>query len=294
MVENIKKEKTKHLSFWGFNIKILSNERKGDAVYEQVFKDIFSKIPYEAISTDKGVTLKNQFEDLYMFNDSQHSLLHGKITRFTILEGDNWFNEKTKEYEKPDYNKDLHPNGSDADYILIPAAHRMYVLVQQKVSIRQIELFLNKAIAKVISTTEDFSIDLIKSKDVIERIIFAPALIDMVVNVSYTNDDAGDEAQEEIDEMLKKAQIGKISAKIKADNHGSLNTKVPLIRGLLELSKDNGYVEANVINEDGNKEKIVTTEFPNKLPIIVKPEENVNQKVFAKVMEEYRKNRNGQ
>lgn len=283
-----KKVKMKNNFFWGFNIKLISNERSGEDAYFDMIHKMFTADIRKPIGNDKAATMRNQVSKSYAFNDVEHRVLHGKLTRYTLLDGTQWYNEVTKEYEDPKLQKGIYPNGFETDYIFIPAVHKFFVANNSKVTRNMVHAFLEEALKEVIDSKEDFTLNVMQSQDTIEQIINAPQLRDLYVDVTVTNDDAGDKAQEAIDKMLKKNNIRKFEANIKPDISGALNGKEEFIRGLLELAKDNGEAVAHVVNEDGKKVKIVTSDFPEKFNIKTAENDDIITNIFGTIMGRYK------
>lgn len=288
MAKAPKKAKEKTFQYYGLNIKLQSDERKGEDVYYSLLKSIFDQDLHEKIGAERAMTFKTQFTSNFLFKERRHKVLHGQLVRYTILDEDHWYNTKTKEFEKYDTPDDIFPNGFETHYIFIPAAHRFYFAVNQKVSIVSVETFITKALKKIIGVREEIRVNLIQSNDTFDEIIFAKQLKSLRVSVSYTNDDIGKEAMELMDNFLKDAQIGEAEAVFKPDQHGNLNTDSAMVRGFLEVAKENGEAEATIVKEDGKQKKIVTKNYPEKRPVIVTDTDDVNNKLFNDVMKEYR------
>ena len=147
---------------------------------------------------------------------------------------------------------------------------------------------LDKALKDVINSKEEFELNIMQSQDTIDEIINATELKDLYISVSVTNDDAGDKAQQAMDKILKKNKINKIETHLKPDATGSLNNKEEFIRGLLELAKDNGEAVATVVNGDGKKTKIVTSDFPEKVVIKTAENDDVITNLCANMIGKYK------
>ncbi|MES2479950.1 MAG: DUF4747 family protein [Bacteroidota bacterium] len=280
------KKKTSH--FYGFNIKLFSDTRSEDA-YLDLIRTVFNVPSLVKISKEKAMALRSQNVVEYTFNGKKHKVAYGKLIRFTVLSDDDWYDSTTKELKRFDLPGNTHPNSQEVDYIFIPATHRFYFTASSKISITATEAFLHKAIStKGIQNGEDYGIYLIQSQDTITQIINSPVLKSLKVKVSYTNDDIGDEAFELIDQFLKDAQVGETESTFRPDQHGTLNTESSLIRGYLEVARENGAAEASVINEAGRREKIVTTNYPDKRKVEYTESDNLPRNLFDDVMTEYR------
>jgi hypothetical protein len=283
-----KKPKMKNNFFWGFNIKLTSTRRSGEDAYFDMIHQLFMKDIRKPIGNGKMATLSSQKKKEYAFNGTPYKVLYGRLTRYSLLEGSQWYNEATKQYEQPVLPKGIYPDAFDTDYIFFPEIHKFYIVNNTKVSSTIALAFLQEGLREVIEQNESYTVSILQSQDTINAIINAPSLKDLYVNLSVTNDDAGDKAQEAVDKLLKTNNIGRIEAKFKPDATGNLNTKQELIRGLIELAKDNGEAVANVVNENGKKTKVVTSKFPEKINIPTAENEDLITKLFGTIMPRYR------
>lgn len=265
-------QKLKEFKYFGFNIKIQPNERNNNSVYKQVIKDLFTKDIIAQVGGEKAVTLRTQFSTEIPLKSKTETVYYGKITRYTTLDGKNWYDKTKKDFVNFEIPLDLFPNGFETDYVFIPAAHRFYIRVNAKVGVNAVQKYLLLALPQVLQSPETFTVNIIQSQDVIEKILQSKELDSLKVALTYTNDDIGDEAQQLMDDLLKDGNIGEFIGAFKPDNTGNLNTNSQFIRGVLELAKENGVAEAVIRDDNGRKQKIITDVYPEK--IVIKSEED--------------------
>jgi hypothetical protein len=282
------KRKLKRFRFFGFNVKLYSLERKGESIYAELIQNIFRQDILVSIGAERAMTLRTQFTASATNQDLRHQIFYGKLLRFTLLEGNNWYSKTKHDFINYEVPLDAFPNAFETDYIFIPAVHRFFIKISSKINANITREFLEKAFSRVALSNEQVTVNVIQSKDIIDQIISSDDLRSLKVNVSYTNDDIGDEAQELIDKLLKDGQIGEAEASFRPDQNGNLSTKSSLIRGLLEIAKDNGRAEATIINENGKRQKIKTTNYPEKINIDSESEESIKIALFEKMMKEHR------
>ena len=288
MSDGAPKRKIITKKFYGFNIKIQSNRDIDEVVFSSLIKELYDGRIGKKVSNDKVVILRTQFKTEKTFNGTTHDIYYGKMARYTLIEGSQWFNERTMELENPSFPSGIHPSGFEGDYIFIPAVHRFFLEVQQKVTVTMALEFLKLAFGQIIKPGEICIVSLMQEQNVIDSIINAPAIKSLRVKVSYTNDDVGDKAQEALDKILKGANVGKIDATLKAPPQGSIDSSKEFIRGLIELSKDNGGSRARIINISGKREIIDTSEYPEKLKITLDDKQDERGKLFSLIMERLR------
>jgi hypothetical protein len=289
MKKNSSKSKIKTIksNYLGINIRLKSNNRKGDSAYVELINKI-AELGYEKISLDKAMTIRTLFRNTADFKGTSHMYFHGKLTKFTFLDGGNWLNLKNKDLENYDLPVNLYPNACDADFVFIPSAHRFFIKINNKISLISLMKFLSAALNTVVPSDELFEVTMLQSQDVIDEILSSKKLSRLKVNISYTNDDLGDIAEVDIDDLLRGAQVGNLDMILKPDQNEYLDTQSNFVKGVLKVAKDNGSAEASIENIEGKTYKINTSEHPEKFQIESKKLEEIPNNVFKLVMDKYR------
>lgn len=286
--EKQQKEKAKQYGYYGFNVKILTNAKKTEKLYLDAFANIYEQGITAVIAAEKGVSLRTQFSTKVPFKDKDHVVLYGKIVRYTLLEKGNWYSKQIRDYVEHEVPKDIFPNPFEADYVFIPAVHRFFIRTGTKVSITAAEAFLKIAVKKVIGGDEDVDVYLIKSTELIEKIINSKEIKSVKVTLSYTNNDIGGDAEDEMDEVFKDLQLGKGTFILSHDVSGHLNKENTFLKGIIGLSKDNGEAEASIINDEGKREKVITKAHADKIKVVAKEEDAAKNELFQKMMKEHK------
>ncbi len=282
-----KKEKLKQYKYYGFNIKLSSNENKGDLAYFNIVKALYDKDIHAMVSSDKKITLRTQFRKKLVYKENEYDILYGFIVRYAIVEGDNWYSEKKRDFEKVAIPKDVFPSPFETEYIFLPSVHRFFIKINGKVSPKMVKIFLEDALKQVISRRESVSVNLMQSYGAIQEILDADEIQRLKVEVSYTNDDIGGDAKEEIDRLLKEANIGNATVMFTPDQTGKLKEDSVVVQGFLELATENGEASATIISE-GKKKRIVTKHHPAKLLVMGKDDTDAAQKLLNEQMKKNR------
>lgn len=282
-----KKDKQVSVSYFGYNITLRSDKRKGENAYLELIK-LVRDIGYVQISPDKAITVKTYAETSTSENGTNYTIVYGRLIKFTLLEGDNWYNSKNRDVVKYTPPEGVYPNAFETDFVFIPYTHRFYLKISPKFASKSVFAFLLGAFSQVITADEIVNVSIIQSSDVIETILTSRELKALNVVVSYTNDDIGPDAQELIDGLLKEAHSGKTEIALKPDQSGNLNTDSKLVKGFLEVAKENGEATASIINLDGKKQTIVTANHPEKIKIVSTSQDNNKAELFKDTVKKYR------
>lgn len=279
----------KKIDYFGFNIKIVTNDKKNPKSYYNLFERIYNsdvKVKYRG---EIYLSLRTQFNRVLTFKGKQYNVLNGSLIRFTKLEGENWYNSREHDFEPFNTPDNLHPNSFETDYIFIPSQHRFYIKKSSKISFTAAKLFLEKALNEVKNPKDDIEVILIQSKEEYQRIFAADKILGLELALTYTNDDIADSAHDDMDELLKDANVGTTNMSFKPDASGELDADSTLIKGGLELARENGHAKAKIVEE--NKTTIIQTkDKAQKISISVAEEDDETDVLFEKMMKEKRPN----
>lgn len=270
---------------FAFNVKLRSNERSGSEAYIALFEKMFSEKIIGAPKRGNSMILRTQFKTVVNGN----TIIYGKLARFTKLDSDEWLNLDSLEKSQYELPPNLFPNLKETDYIFVPQAHRFCIRkISNMISVYQVEEFLKNSLAKCRTSTEQVEVHLEQSISSIEKIFNAQAVRRIDLEISYTNNDIGDEASSYVDEILKEMNANKMKMTVSPDQTNTLSIENKFLRGAVELAKSNGTVIASIINNENKIEKVITKEHPEEIPIHADNEEKFNSAVFHKIMNIFR------
>ncbi|MCQ9640146.1 DUF4747 family protein [Chryseobacterium sp. WG14] len=281
----IKKDYTEE-QFNIINIKIHSKEDNKQALYSQMINQIFNFTDFNVkIGNKNGLVLKKIDKnpinksllgsEFYELQYKSYEIYECEFIKYKIEdEKDKHYDTKRKEIKPGNPNAVVKPNAYEIPFYFIPAVHRLLLPIKSKVTPKQVELFFKEALLKIYETESYFNIDIAKSVDEVEKIFNFKTLDKLQLEISYTNDDLGDDEKLFMDTLLKESNVNKYKAEFDSEKKESLNLDSKLIKGGIELSKENGTLKATGTNSFDNKVIINTkNEFEN-FKIKVKKEIN--------------------
>lgn len=267
-----------------FNIKLISENRKGTSAYVELFESIQKKDPRVMISKDKAI----EFRRFYINDDK--TIFFGRLIKYQVLDTENWYNRKKDLLQTYEVEEGLFPNSTECEFYFIPEAHRFFFQDNTGFTPSQIASFLEIALHGVIAEDEEVKISIEVSQDVIDKILTAEIVSRLEISVSYTNNDLTEDYEKEIDNDLRNTGVDNIDVVAKSRKKSTLDLlKSKLLRGYLMLSRRNGYAKATIRN--GKKREIVETkDYPNRISIEVDGE-YPERSIYNKIMKEYRPNK---
>ena len=252
----------KNFSIQIINIKLMSNNRQGDEAYKEIVSQIKSqKIHIPVYGENQHMILRTQFSTLVRVGEQNIEVLYGKISKYVIIDGDDWINLSNMEVENVDLPANLFPNLKETSYFFIPCAHRFAFVKDQGISANYVHKFLSNAVNMVIETDEQSEVIIEQSEDIFERIINAESIKKLLINISYSNADTGDEAYEFMDSQIRESEMRKLKLEATPNQNGDIKTSSLLIKGALKVAQSNGYAQATIV-ENNTRIKIDTKTHP--------------------------------
>lgn len=252
----------KNFSIQIINIKLMSNNRQGDEAYKEIVSQIKSqKIHIPVYGENQHMILRTQFSTLVRVGEQNIEVLYGKISKYVIIDGDDWINLSNMEVENVDLPANLFPNLKETSYFFIPCAHRFAFVKDQGISANYVHKFLSNAVNMVIETDEQSEVIIEQSEDIFERIINAESIKKLLINISYSNADTGDEAYEFMDSQIRESEMRRLKLEATPNQNGDIKTSSLLIKGALKVAQSNGYAQATIV-ENNTRIKIDTKTHP--------------------------------
>ncbi|RAW01088.1 DUF4747 family protein [Pseudochryseolinea flava] len=278
------------LSFYVLNIKLQTNKSKidRDREYYLLFKKLAEQRIHERVSADRHMMIFDANEGS---NSKGLNYLRGTIgkgiyfdkpgTRVHLL-------SNTTESQFRDNENIL--QWTATHYVFIPDAHRLCILKKSKITIKDVKVFLQRALARIIDEDDKIIVEIENSEDILNEIYSADKIKRLSYRVTYTNEDFLKSMGEELDETLRNAGIGEIAVDAKADHNGELKIEnEKILQGGIELAKDNGIVSARIVKN--GKIKWVTTK---KTPLLVEYKTNADSiysSIVNYIIEKFRPSR---
>jgi len=270
MANKLTKKNYSEETFYCISIKIHSDQENKQDLYSDIFRRIYNLENFNArIGGKNGLSLKkldefklskkqlgNEFDSVPF---DELKILRGELVKYKIEdEDDKYFNTISKELKSGDPSSPDKPNAFTINIYLIPSIHRILLPIKSKLTPEQLKLYFEQALYKIYESEDYFNVDIAKSEEEVNKIYKLKKLNKLILEISYTNDDLAQDEKLFMDSLLKEADVNKYKGEFRSENSDSLNMNSKIIKGGIELSKENGELIATGINDFGNKETINT------------------------------------
>ena len=235
---------TKHRRIQIINIKLRPKESHLPQRYVELIDSIFS----QKISINTYSDKYTRIQSLY---GKKTDIIYGELVNFTKLNPDlPSYDTESNELKMVEFDTKIGPNAKTCEYFFVPKHHKFVLIHNSKISINQIVKFLEKSTKEVLKENEGIDITIEKSSESIERIINSQAQY-IKVSLSYSNNANNDVWAAALDEEYRNNGVKAVEAIYKSDKNKLIDiSKTQSIKGNIELSQSNGYVEANVMEND--------------------------------------------
>jgi hypothetical protein len=277
--------KNRSFNFSMFNIKI--SPRTSEENFTQLYVDLIRKLHSENIAINTRGEKYMELRTLSSYDNDK--VIYGKLTFYTILNGNDWYNKRSKTIENVELENDLYPNAKEIEYYFIPEAHRFcFINKTNGIAMSQIEIFLSKALPLIVDQDKTVIVTKELTEDVIDRIISASKLFKLQIELSYSNNDLSEDFEELLDNDLREGQVKNLNLLARSFKSETIDLeKSKFLNAALRLSQSNGFAEATIENADGKNENVATIEYPRK-ELLHSTEGNEHIDVLTRVLRLFR------
>lgn len=254
--KKLQREKT--LKLRSYNIVLQPVERQSKEGYDTLFKKLFDQSP---VRVYRNYFLK--FKSM----DSTDDIVSGTLVKFAKLQGDNWYNSKTNDYENVDVDPNKHPNPKEYQYYFSPKAHRLYV--QADLPVEQVKKFFKKLISLALGDSDETNVEfnVVSTKESIDRIISSQKVSKIVIRISYSNGENYDQWSKMMDDDNKASNTKTLTLIAEGSKEHPINvSKNDLLCAGLEISRTNGEAIATEFTDRGTM-RISTQDSPEQTDI---------------------------
>lgn len=223
-------------------------------------------------------------------NNEEDFAIHGLILKYTQINKDEWYNitkaELATKEELGEINipANLRPNTQQFQYVFFPQQHRFIYISKHSEPLGDrrwvqfspglMKKFLTNLFSQFLPDNNDFEITIEQSSEEIEKIIKAYTVSKLEILINLPNDDAGSSIYKDITERLNDENVSIYYEHKTAKKDHSIVPSEETIEHI-NVAKSNGYVRAEVINQDGKKESFSTEDHPKSKIVSYEPEKGM-------------------
>ncbi len=260
------KEKIRRPSNWTvINIKARDNQTPEH--YVNLMRNIVREDPMVDIGRKHQICMKSYEEGPLIAETQIPQWIVMVFTTFVIVDPEAFYDIRAKKdvtIEK--WNEDIVVNKREINTLFIPDTHTLAVRMSAEGSLKHIERYMIEAVERV--EPETFDVTVIKSHDVVQRILDSHHIIKFDASVSFSNPGHTGLFNAAFDEKMREVNPSTCNIKMQGTQEKPLQNEADgLIEAIVSLSEQNGEVKATIV--ENNKPVVVNTKlYPARLRIV--------------------------
>lgn len=190
-----------------------------------------------------------------------------KLIAYTIIDPNNFYNRRSREDIEMAWDSDVVANKKDAEIFFVPSNHTIAVSRSSKITYRQIQKYFELGLNAI--EPDGFDVNTIISKDIINRIKDAHAIIRLQADISFSNPGHTGSFKALFDEKVRETNPDKLNITLEGTRTTPLsNESDGLIPAITDMAERDGSIEATIQEEEGGKyEKINSAQHPRILSV---------------------------
>lgn len=237
-----------------FNIVLYPDTDQARENYEALFRQIFKDSVLVHTFGERATHIRS------FYGPDKDGVFHGDLSNAVYIKPDSDAIDRNTNEIVPsatDPNKGL--SVKIWPYIFVPEYHRIAVI--EPVPDKQVLKFLQKAIGTC-REVDSFEVTVEKDRGVLDRILNAPAMSRLEVNISYTNNDNHDDWAKAIDDQMRQSNARTSRTIVSGTKRNPIDIrKSEMLQAYVRLSGSNGHAVATICDDDVT-DRIDTSDHP--------------------------------
>jgi hypothetical protein len=193
--------------------------------------------------------------------------------------------DRLEAVDGPEIPSNLFPNLRDFNYVFVPSIHRF--AFARSISPSMVKKFLTTAVKEVIGTDEQHEVDIQLSRDGIEMIRTAQKIMRISFELSYSNNDLTSDFTALLDSEYRNMNAGKVFTNFDQGGPDGLNLENKTLKGLLDLSQNNGTAVARILDSDNHVRKVKTEDYPETVTAEGKTDEVIRSSLVHRLIAKF-------
>lgn len=247
-----------------YAINITARRDQTTAHYIDAFRRLQHEDPLIDLPRGKSSSLK-AMEFASEPTPENPSWIKISLLSYTIIEEGAFYNKRSQENVRMDWNSDIVANKQEANLIFIPSVHILMLKCNSGISLASVVKYFSQALNSI--ELDGFNVDVIIKRDILNQILQAHAVIRLHANISYSNPGHTRGFQAVFDEKMHESGAERVDITATGTiEHPLQNTNDGLLSTLVNISERNGSIEATIQPTAGARwTKIDSKEHPRKI-----------------------------
>lgn len=282
-----KKERNRRGTLQFLSVKLLPVGNEKD--YIEFFENLLEKDFAVRVGPERFVSFFN-----FLPLDSEKRIYAGRVVEYLSLDPDGYINVNDKKKITEPFESDgVGANSKETYFYFVPEAHRLAVFKNSKISLKKMQKFIQEAgdrLLTELNDTRELFVDIQKSQNMVEMLQNAYAVTTLKAKLSYSNKDLSKDFEKVFDNKLSDSGANQINLDLKTSKDGVLSfSKNSLPLSIVNIAKDNGTLEARMIEHEGDKPKKFNTEEHPREEILHFKDSTIGSTIYNTIMSIWRR-----
>ncbi|WP_321517445.1 DUF4747 family protein [uncultured Bacteroides sp.] len=246
-----------------FVLNIKSRQVQKPSRYVELLNTLKEKDPLIKLQGNKYISLESLVSTEILEEPEVPKIMMGKLSTYDILDPEAFYNRRKKELVEITLDPDVVANVRKMDFSFFPKFHRLVFRTNAEITSNQVEKYFSEAF---LSTEGEDMVDvyIVKSSDIIERILKATKIFSLQADVTFSNKDFSDGFTELFDKKIRESDASKVAMNMISSKDQSLNvTEDGLVEAIVKVSQSNGTIKASILEGEAKRPvKIDTAQYP--------------------------------
>lgn len=263
-------------------INIKSRDIQTPQRYIEAFEHLYREDPLILLKGNRHISIESLQRSSYLEeNGGYPRTLFLKLSAYDIVNPDAFYNRRSRENVSLQWDPDLTANKKDVEIVFVPSVHRFAFKKSSSISLNSVLKFFSKALTQV-EGEDTFDVDVVKSHDVIQKILMSHEIFRIEADISYSNADRSGGFRRLLDEKLRGVNACRTKISFEGSRHQPLQSGTDgMLEAVVGISESNGTVVAKIRETArGNVQIINTKDYPLNLEVNTTNREDVNTDVY--------------
>lgn len=250
--------------------------------YIEAFEHLNELDPLILIKGNRYISIESLQKSNYLEENGRYSrALFLKLSAYDIVNPDAFYNRRSRENVSLQWDPDLTANKKDIEIIFVPSVHKLAFKKSSPISLKSVLKYFSEALTEV-EGEGSFDVDVVKSHDIIQRILTSYEIFKMEADISYSNADRSGGFRRLLDDKLRGVNAQRTKISFEGSKYQPLQSgEDGMLEAVVNISENNGTVVAKIRETADSKIQIINTQkYPLNMVVNTINREDVNTDVY--------------
>lgn len=250
--------------------------------YIEAFEHLNESDPLILLKGNRYISIESLQRSNYLEENGRYSrALFLKLSAYDIINPDAFYNRRSRENVSLQWDPDLTANKKDIEIIFVPSVHKLAFKKSSPISLKSVLKYFSEAL-KEVEGEGSFDVDVVKSHDIIQRILTSYEIFKVKADISYSNADRSGGFRHLLDDKLRGVNAQRTKILFEGSKYQPLQSgEDGMLEAVVGISENNGSVVAKVRETVNSRVQVINTDkYPLNMEVNTINREDVNTDVY--------------